>query len=147
MNVGSLAPIHRIMRRVALEDHGFDTRCWVRAEKSSDYWGVLRASTGSGTLQAHRVVYERFVGPIPEGYVLDHLCRVPGCVCPTHLEPVTQRENILRGSLPALTRARLAAITHCPEGHRYTPANTYLTQNGGYVTRSCRACQIARTGK
>ena len=46
---------------------------------------------------AHRVYYERHVGPVPEGLELDHLCRNPGCVNPEHLEPVTHAENIRRG--------------------------------------------------
>src|ERR1019366_4519713 len=46
---------------------------------------------------AHRVAYELFVGPIPEGLQLDHLCRVRSCVNPQHLEPVSQQENIRRG--------------------------------------------------
>lgn len=46
---------------------------------------------------AHRAVYECLVGPIPEGLVLDHLCRRRNCVAPLHLEPVTIQENTLRG--------------------------------------------------
>lgn len=49
------------------------------------------------TMMAHRWVYEREVGPIPDGMQLDHLCRNRGCVNPQHLEPVTNFENALRG--------------------------------------------------
>ena len=48
--------------------------------------------------QVHIVVYELLVGPIPDGLVLDHTCRVRLCANPAHLEPVTVRENTLRGA-------------------------------------------------
>lgn len=59
---------------------------------------------------AHRVVYEDAVGPIPSGLTLDHLCRNTDCVNPAHMEPVSMRENILRGHGAA---AECARRTHC----------------------------------
>ena len=84
--------------------------------------------------QAHRYAYETFVGDIPEGLALDHLCRVPLCVNPEHLEPVTWRENLMRGN--TWTR-RNAEKTHCVQGHEYTPENTYVCPKGW---RRCRTC-------
>ncbi len=46
--------------------------------------------------QAHIVSYETFVGSIPEGHEIDHMCRNTFCICPTHLEPVTPEENKAR---------------------------------------------------
>lgn len=98
-------------------------------------------SSGYGTfyfegrmVTAHRWAYEHWVGPIPEGTELDHLCREVLCVLPTHLEPVTHRENLMRGKGFA---ARNARKTHCPQGHKYTDENTYVNPRG---SRECRTC-------
>lgn len=69
---------------------------------------------------AHRAVYEHFVGMIPGGMTLDHLCRNRACVNPSHMEAVSLKENILRGSAPA---ALNAAKTHCNRGHAFTADN------------------------
>jgi hypothetical protein len=84
---------------------------------------------------APRIAYELTNGPIPAGLVPDHLCRVPPCVRPSHLEPVTKAENMRRGLRGELT-------THCPHGHPYDTANTYRDRKG---SRRCRACNNERS--
>ena len=80
---------------------------------------------------AHRFAYEMVVGSIPDGLSLDHLCRVRHCVNPDHLEPVTQKENVLRGVNFNSTKA------NCPKcGGAYTP----YTRPSGRTRRQCRAC-------
>lgn len=71
-------------------------------------WHKSLSSTGYGNdrldgkrIGAHRRAYIEAKGPIPEGMVIDHLCRNKACVNPDHLEAVPQRENILRGSMSA----------------------------------------------
>lgn len=70
--------------------------CWVWCARTNRN-GYGRLRVGGRELMAHRLAYEALVGPIPEGLVLDHLCRVRLCINPAHLEPVTVRENTLRG--------------------------------------------------
>ena len=125
----------RITHNVAIDDNG----CWLwqRALTSKGYG---RVNTPSGIRSAHRYSYEVFVGPIPPGLTLDHTCRNRACVNPGHLEPISQRENSLRS--PLTINAINAAKTHCPQGHPYDEANTYvIPSNGG---RMCRACIAAR---
>lgn len=109
------------------------TGCWL--------WRGYLNNRGYAQIQVHRVsvfvhrlTYQSARGAIPEGLELDHLCRVPHCCNPAHLEPVTHRENVLRGVSPMAINA---ARTHCVHGHEFTPENTKRTYNG---RRACRAC-------
>jgi hypothetical protein len=90
------------------------------------------------TVSAHRVAYELFVGPIPAGMQIDHLCRNRLCVRPEHLQLATVRENLLRGNTHA---AANAAKTHCPAGHPYDEQNTYRPPDG---SRMCKECMRAK---
>lgn len=74
-----------------------DSGCWIWEgciNKGTGYGYVTRGRANTG---AHRWVYERLVGPIPDGLVIDHLCRVRACCNPAHMEPVTPGENTRRG--------------------------------------------------
>lgn len=86
---------------------------------------------------AHRVLYESVNGPVPDGLTIDHLCRNRGCVNPAHLEPVTMRENILRGESFAAVGARQ---THCKHGHLLAGDNVLRQRVTG---RRCRTCRQA----
>jgi hypothetical protein len=83
--------------RWIVEDRGYDSPCWIwQLHCWPNGYGAGRLP-GGRRVGAHREVYERLVGPVPEGLQLDHLCRIRCCVNPDHLEPVTQGENLRRG--------------------------------------------------
>lgn len=118
------------MAGVPLPQQHYIDKFWASVEKTSTCWlwtkklnpagygqfyaGVIYQRGSAGKTYAHRYAYELMVGPIPQGYDIDHLCRVRNCVRPDHLEAVTHRENMLRGDTIA---ARMAARTHCNHGH------------------------------
>lgn len=124
-----MTPLQRLLAKVAPGGDG----CWVwTAGFHRDGYGQFKS--GGRTVPAHRAAYELLVGEVPDGLVLDHLCRNRACVNPRHLEPVTNRENVLRGETFV---AENLAKTHCPNGHPYSGENLAFTPDG---RRRCRAC-------
>lgn len=130
-------PYERIIARSAIDPNG----CWTWQGFTLDGHGTISAY-GRRTY-VHRISYEHWYGPIPDGLTIDHLCRNRSCVNPEHLEAVTFAVNVLRGMSPPAQNARL---THCKRGHEFTPDNTYRTASGG---RRCRECKrlLQRGGK
>lgn len=122
-----------LIERHVLASMGKPFECWP-------YPGFCRSNgyaqayvTGrKRPLSAHRATYLMCVGPIPDGLVLDHLCRNPSCCNPLHLEPVTQLENMRRGAM--------AQKTHCPYGHPLSGDNLRITTQG----RRCKDCAQRR---
>lgn len=119
------------------------TGCWLwTACLDKDGYGFF--SDGVRQRHAHRFAYEFFVGPIQPGLQLDHLCRQPRCVNPAHLEPVTGRENLLRGNT---FQARNAAKKHCYNGHPFDDVNTYVERSADGRKRRCRICAKVRSDR
>jgi hypothetical protein len=120
-----------------VEKNGADG-CWVWTGALHNF-GYGITSIKAKAVLAHRISYQTLVGPIPDGLHLDHLCRNPPCVNPSHLEPVTCKENLHRGptTMAAINRAK----THCVRNHEFTPANTWVDKRG---SRYCRACMAIR---
>ncbi|WP_435300626.1 HNH endonuclease signature motif containing protein [Timonella sp. A28] len=86
--------------------------------------------------RAHRWLFQYLNGPIPDGKVLDHLCRTTSCVNPNHLEVVDNQENLERGWG---RRIKTGWVNFCINGHEYTSDNTYKNPLGRLVCRTCSA--------
>lgn len=119
-------------------------RFWNKVKKTEDCWLWIGSNNGSGygeiriegkKVYAHRWSYQNTYGPIPRGLVLDHLCRNPSCVRPTHLQPVTPKENTRRGI--GIGRKKK---TECVMGHDLK--NAYIRKDG--KGRNCRECNLNR---
>lgn len=111
-----------------------EVRFWAKADKSGDCWiwtGAVRHKDGYGMFfkdgqarNAHRVAWELTNGPIPEGLVIDHICRNIRCVNPAHLRTVTPKVNATENCGSPV--AQHAKKTHCHKGHPLSGANLAL---------------------
>ncbi len=120
----------RFLRSVVIADSGCIT--WIGAVKPNGYGTISRKNK---TIHAHRYSYEHYVGEIPKGMQLDHLCGVRNCVNPIHLEAVSQKENLRRGSSPSAKNSRRS---HCIHGHLLSGDNLYIRLGRG--GRMCKTC-------
>ena len=137
--------VARFNRLATLQPNG----CWMwTGESGRDGYGAFRPGPGQPRYAAHRWSYEAFVGDIPEGMQIDHVCHTEDlsclggtdcqhrrCVNPSHLEAVTGSENTKR------QRHYERSVTHCPKGHRYEEDNLLIRGDG---KRRCRTCDIER---
>lgn len=123
-------------RRIAEKIERQETGCWIWTGEAARGYGRVGWS-GRSSYGAHRAVYEIAKGKIPEGAQIDHVrlrgCTSTLCVNPEHLEAVSPKENVRRSAVGDAQRAR----THCPKGHAYDDANTYIDRRGH---RGCKAC-------
>ena len=143
----------RLLKRAVWNEAG--CLIWTGARSGRGLYGSISvkkwAPPGRNYLhqRTHRVAYELFVGPVPDGLEIDHTCHNRSdcdlgqdcphrlCLNPAHLEPATHAANVLRGTSPA---ARYAVATHCKRGHEFVEHLTIRTAKGG------RACYLCKAG-
>jgi hypothetical protein len=114
----------RLWSKAASDANG----CWIWHAGSITPRGyAMFGGPGARSMGAHRWAYVAANGPIPEGLEVDHLCNVPLCINPSHLEAVTPAENM---------RRRSERQTHCKRGHEFTEENTRRNAKG----RACKTC-------
>ncbi len=117
------------------------TGCWVWARgRSSKGYGY--ATVGGKSMAVHRLSWRTVVGPIPDGYWVDHICRNRPCCNPNHLRLVTPKQNALENN--SGHGAVNAAKTHCVNGHEFTPENTIIKPRSTKkenMRRCCYECQ------
>ncbi len=132
----------RFMERVDQQVDG----CWiwqgpVRGNEGMKYGSVWYQGGTIGAHQLSVILFKRFrradLGS--EDSLVLHHCDVPLCVNPEHLYVGSRSEN----SRDKIARGRCAHAnkTHCPNGHKYTPENTYISKQN---MRSCKACHADR---
>lgn len=130
-----MTPLDRFFSKIEVNE---ETGCWEW--KAFTHKGYARLNVAGKIVEAHRWIYQQLVG-IPEGMHLDHLCRVRYCVNPEHLEPVTNKENLMRGESVVAKRAKQ---THCSRGHELNGTNLSILTTNGFKHRRCLKCHAIR---
>lgn len=129
-----------------------NTGCWLwTGNVTMAGFGQIRVGSmrdGSRRYElTHRFSYQEVRGDIQDGMVVDHLCRQPACVNPSHMEIVTRGENVRRGVVgtPATNPGAIhnLAKTHCRNGHPYSGDNLVISTVRGRQERGCRICRNA----
>ena len=137
----SLQPVSEIIARNVSVDPESGCWTWKRSTDRDGYGQTWIGPRATRRLRfTHRLSYEHFVGPIPDGMQIDHLCRNRACCNPVHLDVVTTQENTRRRDV-AMRRDEV-----CRNGHPRTAANTYVSPGGQRACRECRDLWLIRAG-
>ena len=124
------AAIDRLLAKVRIDDDG----CWIYEGALCKGYARLRGDDRKKVF-GHRLAWEHFIGPIPDGLTYDHLCEIRACVNPGHGELVPMLVNIRRASRGMATVNR--AKSSCPQGHSLAGDNLVKSAPG----RVCRECR------
>ena len=131
------------IKRLSVEKHGEDFLRQVNKSGGCWFWSGYKHRDGYGeysgcghALAAHRVSYLFFNGPLIDGLVIDHICRVRECVNPAHLRQVSFEEN--------QAVLRFQNIGFCKHGHSYHEGNVSRYRGICGVRERCIICKRAR---
>lgn len=128
----------RLLKNIAID---LKTGCWQWQKPLADP-GYGRLTHNYKTVYAHRLAWETFRGPIPEGCEIDHLCRNRGCCNPDHLEPVRHQINMQRAYAAIPDDVRTSRrLKFCKRGHPREGDNFVIAHYGS----RCRACHRITT--
>jgi hypothetical protein len=131
----------RVKKSVRVDENG----CWIwmyrKDKRGYGYATMPRRPENPLVMKAYKFSYIAFKGKPPAGLDLDHLCRVPSCVNPDHLEAVTHRENVMRSNAVTALNARK---THCKRGHKLAGSNLIEKEYKRGKFRDCRTCVNTR---
>lgn len=126
------------LAKVRIDTHG----CWLWTGSQDGHgYGSAYVHEHKEKRNVYRMMFEWVYGPVPEGYTLDHLCRVKLCCNPAHLEVVTKAVNI--------ARAGLAHQAETPTCRKCGASDWMLNGVGsqGQPRRRCRNCHRINTGR
>lgn len=130
--------VERLLRYAIVDD---ETGCW-RCRLPHNNKGYAWCKRDGRYVLAHRLSYELFIGPIPDGLEIDHVrargCRYRDCINPAHLEAVTHAINSQRGDTGKATGARNRAKTKCPKGHLIDGVRKSGAHKGERYCKTCR---------
>jgi hypothetical protein len=122
-----------------VEDSGYISPCFIwKGRKGGRHNKYAMVRLRGQEVYVHRAMYEQEVGPIPDGMQIDHLCRVPRCIRPEHLEPVTHTENQRRKPAIKMTIERAAEVRKSTESARALAERFGVSEFTIYQIRSGR---------
>ena len=105
--------------------------CWMWTGHPAAKYPQMRVGGRKGRMvHVYRIAYEEMVGAIPGGHEIDHLCSVPRCVNPDHLEACSSAENHRRRSV------RRMSLPFCGRGHPISGPEAFNSKG------TCRSCAL-----
>jgi len=136
-------PVYNFFNHVDIEEES-DCINWIGSKSKAGYGRfsqrLFSGEGGTVTHMAHRFIYNHAVGEIPNELQLHHTCENKSCVNPSHLTPVTAKENLYASATPPSINA---SKTHCKNGHPFDGENLVNASSGVYKRRRCRICSNA----
>lgn len=117
----------------------FDDGCWLWTGGCGSH-GYGECFVAKQVRTSHRVAYEYWVGPVPDGLWVLHHCDNRRCVRPDHLFLGTPKENVADMDAKGRRVNGSRRLDQCRQGHAFTPENSIVAKGG---QRRCRECSIA----